>query len=104
MASGIWTTEYFTCPACGLDYAATKEQHSTRHSGRFECRLCQAEVHAWSGLHDFFEWKAQTVKSPIFGKKNQEWQADPPISSAVEQVEAATAFLSKPDMAGVNEE
>jgi len=84
MASGIWTTEYFTCPACGLDYAATKEQHSSRHSGRFECRLCQAEVHTWSGLHDFFDWKAQTVKSPTFGKKHQESQAEPVPSFIVE--------------------
>jgi hypothetical protein len=104
MASGIWTTEYFTCPGCALDYAATKEQHSTRHAGRFECRLCQAEVHAWSGLHDFFDWKAQTVKSPIFGKKHQEWRADPPISPGVEEVEATAAFSPTPDMAGVNEE
>jgi len=103
MASGIWTTEYFTCPGCELDYAATKELHSSRHSGRFECRICQAEVHAWSGLHDFFDWKAQTVKSPVFGKKHQQRRAAPPTPTDVEPVQAAFAFLPEPDMAGVNE-
>ena len=92
MASGIWTTEYFTCSGCALEYAATKEQHSSRHSGRFECTFCQAEVHAWSGLHDFFHWKAQTVKSPIFGKKHQVWRVEPPapaVESLVEQISEA---------------
>jgi hypothetical protein len=69
MASGIWTTEHFTCPGCGMDYDATREQHSDKHSGSFECRICKAEVHAWSGLYDFFDWKAKPVKSPVFGKK-----------------------------------
>ena len=70
MASGIWTTEHFTCPNCGLDYAATKEQNSERRSGSFKCKVCKAEVHAWSGLYDFFDWKAANVRSaPAFGKK-----------------------------------
>jgi hypothetical protein len=69
MASGIWTTEQFTCPGCGMDYAATKEQHSHKHTGRFECGICKAEVHAWSGLYDFFDWKAKPVTAPVFGKK-----------------------------------
>jgi hypothetical protein len=69
MASGIWTTEQFTCPGCGMDYAATKEQHPHKHTGRFECGICKAEVHAWSGLYDFFDWKAKPVTAPVFGKK-----------------------------------
>lgn len=70
MASGIWTTEHFNCPNCGIDYAATKEQHSEARSGSFRCRVCKAEVHAWSGPHDFFDWKAINISSaPAFGKK-----------------------------------
>jgi hypothetical protein len=70
MASGIWTTEHFTCPNCGIDYTATKEQHSGAHAGSFKCEVCKAEVHAWSGDYDFFDWKATNVGSaPVFGKK-----------------------------------
>jgi len=70
MASSIWTTEHFTCPNCGIEYAATKEQHSSRHSGSFKCEVCKAEVHAWSGVHDFFDWNAANMQStPVFGKK-----------------------------------
>ena len=70
MTSGIWTPELFTCPNCGIDYAATKEEHSEACSGSFKCKVCKAEVHAWSGVHDFFDWKAINISSrPVFGKK-----------------------------------
>jgi hypothetical protein len=69
MASSIWTTEEFTCPGCGMDYAATKEQHPHKRSGNFECRVCQTEVHAWSGNYDFFGWETIKARSPVFGKK-----------------------------------
>ena len=69
MASGIWTIEDFNCPGCGMYYTATREQHSHKHSGRFECRICTTEVHAWSGLYDFFDWKADQMRSPVFGRK-----------------------------------
>ena len=71
MTSGIWTTEDFTCPGCGMNYTATKEQHPDKHTGSFECRVCQTEVHAWSGLYDFFDWKANNVGAPVFGKKKK---------------------------------
>src|ERR1700675_4232470 len=71
MASGIWTTEHFTCSGCGMDYDATREQHSDKHSGSFKCGIFQAEVHAWYGLYDFFDWKSKPVKSPVFGKKRK---------------------------------
>jgi hypothetical protein len=70
MASCIWTIEHFTCPNCGIDYTATKEQHSDTHSGGFNCMVCKAEVHAWSGVYDFFDWKPTNMTSaPAFGKK-----------------------------------
>jgi len=70
MTSGIWTTEYFTCPNCGIDYAATKEHHPTAHSGSFKCRVCKAEVHTWSDTYDLFDWKATNMTPlPVFGKK-----------------------------------
>ena len=70
MANRIWTTEHFTCPNCGLDYTATKEEHAETRSGSFNCKVCKTEVHAWSGVYDFFDWKAANVRStPAFGKK-----------------------------------
>jgi hypothetical protein len=70
MTSGIWTTELFTCPNCGIDYAATKEEHSEACSGSFKCKVCKAEVHAWSDVYDFFDWKPTNLgQAPVFGKK-----------------------------------
>ena len=69
MARSIWTTEYFDCPKCRMPYAATKEGHAERRSGSFNCQICGTEVHAWSGLHDFFDWKIMKTDSPVFGKK-----------------------------------
>ena len=69
MANSIWTTEEFTCPGCGMDYSATREQHQHKHSGKFECMVCQTEVHAWSGTHDYFGWKPIKKTSPVFGRK-----------------------------------
>src|SRR3979490_53584 len=68
MASGIWTTEYFNCPNCGLPYTATREQHPNKHSGSFSCEVCGSKVHAWSGNYDFFDWKVDQARSPMFGK------------------------------------
>jgi hypothetical protein len=69
MAGSIWTTEFFDCPTCGLGYAATKEEHSTRHSGSFNCEVCGVEVYAWSGNYDFFDWKVDQPVAPVFGKR-----------------------------------
>jgi predicted RNA-binding Zn-ribbon protein involved in translation (DUF1610 family) len=69
MANSIWTTEQFTCPSCGMNYTATREEHQEKRSGSFECRVCNTEVHTWSGFHDFFNWKAVNTTSPVFGKK-----------------------------------
>ena len=69
MASDIWTTEYFSCPNCGLPYTATKEQHPDKHSGSFSCEVCGIKVHAWSGNYDFFDWKVDQPKAPVFGKR-----------------------------------
>jgi len=52
-----------------MNYSATKEQHPDKHSGSFDCKVCGAEVHAWSGVYDFFGWKIDQEKSPVFGKK-----------------------------------
>ena len=69
MASNIWTTEYFSCPDCGLPYSATREQHPYKHSGSFSCEVCGAEVLAWSGNYEFFGWKVEQPGSPVFGKR-----------------------------------
>src|ERR1044072_4225713 len=69
MASSIWTIEYFSCPSCGLPYTATREHHPDKHSGKFKCEVCETKVHEWSGNYDFFDWKVDVVKSPVFGKR-----------------------------------
>ena len=69
MASGIWTTEYFDCPNCGMPYTATKEEHPDKRTGSFNCQICGVEVHAWSGAYDFFNWKTDKASAPVFGKK-----------------------------------
>ena len=70
--AGIWTTEQFSCPECGMNYTATREQHPDKHSGNagsFQCVFCETEVHAWTGLYDFFDWKTVKSSLPVFGKK-----------------------------------
>jgi hypothetical protein len=69
MANSIWTLEQFTCPSCGMNYTATREELQGKRSGSFACIVCDAEVHRWSGRHDFFDWTAQRMASPVFGRK-----------------------------------
>ena len=69
MASHVWTIEYFSCPSCGLPYTATREHHPYKHSGSFSCEVCATKIYAWSGNYDFFNWKVDQVKSPVFGKR-----------------------------------
>jgi predicted RNA-binding Zn-ribbon protein involved in translation (DUF1610 family) len=71
MANSIWTTEEFTCPSCGMDYTATREEQQDKRSSSFNCMVCGTEVHAWTGNFDFFNWKGIKRKSPVFGKKQQ---------------------------------
>jgi hypothetical protein len=92
MAGSLWTTEFFSCPNCGLDYSATREQLSARHSGSFACEICGVEVHAWSGNYDFFDWKIDQPKSPVFGKRweNTQPSGSPPQSHAPSPDDDAT--------------
>lgn len=69
MANSIWTLEQFTCPSCGMNYTATKEELQGKRSGSFACIVCDAEVHSWSGRQDFFDWTAKRTASPVFGRK-----------------------------------
>jgi predicted RNA-binding Zn-ribbon protein involved in translation (DUF1610 family) len=69
MASGIWTTELFSCPDCAMEYTATREQLPEKHSGSFNCQVCGGEVHAWTGPYHLFDWKMKKTDSPVFGKK-----------------------------------
>jgi len=52
-----------------MNYTATREEHPDKRSGSFNCRICNAEVHAWSGHHHFFNWEAVKSRTPVFGKK-----------------------------------
>ena len=69
MANSIWTHEQFTCSSCGMNYTATREEIQANRSGSFSCIVCGAEVHSWSGRHDFFDWTAKRMASPVFGRK-----------------------------------
>jgi peptide subunit release factor 1 (eRF1) len=69
MANSIWTLEQFTCPSCGMNYTATKEELQSKCSGSFACIVCDAEVHSWTGHQDFFDWTAQRMTAPVFGRK-----------------------------------
>ena len=69
MANSIWTTEEFTCPSCGMDYTATREEQQDKRTASFNCMVCDTEVHAWSGYYDFFNWKGVRSRTPVFGRK-----------------------------------
>ena len=69
MANSLWTTEQFTCPGCGANYTATREEQHEKRSGNFKCSVCDTEIHAWAGYQDFFNWKIIRTKSPAFGRK-----------------------------------
>jgi hypothetical protein len=69
MAGSLFTIEYFSCPNCALPYSATREQHSSRHSGSFACEVCHVKVHTWSGNCDFFDWKVDQPEAREFGKR-----------------------------------
>ena len=55
MANSLWTTEHFTCPSCGMNYTATREEQHEKRSGNFKCSVCDTEIHAWSGYHDILQ-------------------------------------------------
>jgi hypothetical protein len=57
-----------------MNYTATKEKHTDKHSGSFKCSICNAEVHAWSGHHHFFRWQAIRDNPTRFGKRWSLWQ------------------------------
>ena len=57
MTSGTQTTVIFACPKCGIAYQTTQQQQPDDHSGSFKCQNCQTEVHAWSGVFGFIDWK-----------------------------------------------
>lgn len=69
MANSLWTIEEFACPLCGMNYSATREEHTEKHSGSFRCHVCKAEVHAWADNHHFFDWKAIQSRPPVFGRR-----------------------------------
>ena len=44
-------------PKCGIAYQTTQQQQPDEHSGSFKCQNCQTEVHVWSGVFGFIDWK-----------------------------------------------
>ena len=47
----------FGCPRCGLRYQGRKERLPFIRAGRFDCIICNAEIHAWSGHFDYIAWE-----------------------------------------------
>jgi len=52
-----------------MNYTATREELPAKRSGSFACIVCDAEVHSWSGRLDYFDWTAQRMATPVFGRK-----------------------------------
>jgi predicted RNA-binding Zn-ribbon protein involved in translation (DUF1610 family) len=65
MTGATQITVMFSCPKCGALCDATQEQHPDEHYGKFKCQDCGTEVHAWSGIYDFVDWKAATMGAAI---------------------------------------
>jgi hypothetical protein len=63
MTSVNRTIQSFICPKCGLGYLGIRKPFPFLRAGRFDCIVCNAEVHAWSGNYDFEHWKATAVDS-----------------------------------------
>jgi hypothetical protein len=62
MTSGVRPRTLFVCPKCGIGYRAICEQQHSEQSGRFDCIDCRVEVHSWSGMYDYTDWKAVMMK------------------------------------------
>jgi hypothetical protein len=69
MTSGTQIPVIFSCPKCGVYYQATQEQRPDKHFGSFKCEDCKAEVHAWSGIYDYFDWKAKKMGPLVWANK-----------------------------------
>jgi len=51
------TIETFVCPNCRVKYLGRREPFAYARAGRFDCVICNAEIHAWSGNYDYTGWK-----------------------------------------------
>ena len=47
----------FACPNCTLLYVAVQERRRDNIAGRFDCTVCGAMIHAWSGAYDYPSWR-----------------------------------------------
>jgi hypothetical protein len=47
----------FDCPQCRIMYRAAYKIFTTIQQGKFDCVECKAEVHAWHGVRDYFQWE-----------------------------------------------
>ena len=62
MTGSTNTIVIFACPKCGIVYRATQLKLPYERPGRFDCVDCMAEVHSWTDLYDFTDWKAMTIR------------------------------------------
>jgi hypothetical protein len=61
MTSVNRTIKSFACPTCGLGYLGIKKPFPFERAGRFDCIVCNTEVHSWCGNYDFDHWKFTAV-------------------------------------------
>jgi hypothetical protein len=54
------TIETFVCPNCRVKYLGRREPFAFGRAGRLDCVICNAEIHAWSGNHDYTGWKTES--------------------------------------------
>ena len=48
----------FRCERCDIVYRTKRSLTPVERGGRFDCISCNAEIHEWSGSHDYAEWQA----------------------------------------------
>jgi len=60
MRKNVGLTIYFSCPECKLVYQATQVRAIERTDGQFDCLECGRQVHSWTSLYDFLQWKPVT--------------------------------------------
>ena len=50
-------TEIFECRKCGARYRAAYRIGLIIQRGHFDCEVCQAHVHKWESVRDYYEWE-----------------------------------------------
>ncbi len=55
-ADGADGQDLFICPKCRTSYVGTYKVGIVSSRGTFKCDDCEATVHTWNGVRDYFKW------------------------------------------------